>query len=102
MVLLVILQPYSLKHTAWGRHVYTVGGDPETAERSGVNVKATHISVYLFSGLICAFAGWALIGRIGSVSPTSGQLVNIESITAVVIGGISLFGGRVSIFWGRC
>jgi fructose transport system permease protein len=48
-------------------------------------------------GLICAFAGWALIGRIGSVSPTSGQLGNIESITAVVIGGISLFGGRGSI-----
>jgi ribose/xylose/arabinose/galactoside ABC-type transport system permease subunit len=49
------------------------------------------------SGLICAFAGWAMIGRIGSVSPTSGQLLNIESITAVVIGGISLFGGRGSI-----
>jgi fructose transport system permease protein len=48
-------------------------------------------------GLICAFAGWAMIGRIGSVSPTSGQLGNIESITAVVIGGISLFGGRGSI-----
>ena len=45
----------------------------------------------------CAIAGWALIGRIGSVSPTSGQLLNIESITAVVIGGISLFGGRGSI-----
>ena len=41
--------------------------------------------------------GWALIGRIGSVSPTSGQQANIESITAVVIGGISLFGGRGSI-----
>ena len=51
----------------------------------------------MLSGLICAFAGWALIGRIGSVSPTSGQLANIESITAVVIGGISLFGGRGSI-----
>jgi fructose transport system permease protein len=51
----------------------------------------------MLSGLICGFAGWALIGRIGSVSPTAGQLSNIESITAVVIGGISLFGGRGSI-----
>ena len=51
----------------------------------------------MLAGLICAFAGWALIGRIGSISPTSGQFVNIESITAVVIGGISLFGGRGSI-----
>ena len=97
MVLLVLILAYVLKHTAWGRHVYAVGDDPEAAELSGVNVKRTLISVYALAGLICAFAGWALIGRIGSVSPTSGQLLNIESITAVVIGGISLFGGRGSI-----
>ncbi|WP_229884085.1 ABC transporter permease [Roseobacter sp. MH60115] len=97
MVVLVILLAYVLRHTAWGRHVYAVGDDPEAAELSGVNVKGTLISVYAVAGLICGFAGWALIGRIGSVSPTSGQLLNIESITAVVIGGISLFGGRGSI-----
>lgn len=97
MLLLVLVLAYVLKHTAWGRHVYAVGDDPEAAELSGVNVKKTLISVYAIAGLICAFAGWALIGRIGSVSPTSGQLLNIESITAVVIGGISLFGGRGSI-----
>ena len=97
MVVLVLLLAYVLRHTAWGRHVYAVGDDPEAAELSGVNVRKTLISVYALAGLICAFAGWALIGRIGSVSPTSGQLLNIESITAVVIGGISLFGGRGSI-----
>lgn len=97
MVLLVVVLAYILRHTAWGRHVYAVGDDPEAAELSGVNVKGTLISVYAVAGLICGFAGWALIGRIGSVSPTSGQLLNIESITAVVIGGISLFGGRGSI-----
>ena len=96
-VLLVLLLAYVLRHTAWGRHVYAVGDDPDAAELSGVNTKAVLISVYMLSGLICAFAGWALIGRIGSVSPTSGQSANIESITAVVIGGISLFGGRGSI-----
>ena len=97
LLVLVFLLAYVLKHTAWGRHVYAVGDDPDAAELSGVNVKGTIISVYALAGLICAFAGWALIGRIGSVSPTSGQLLNIESITAVVIGGISLFGGRGSI-----
>ncbi len=97
MVVLMLILAYVLKHTAWGRHVYAVGDDPEAAQLSGVNVRKTLISVYMLSGLICAFAGWALIGRIGSVSPTSGQLANIESITAVVIGGISLFGGRGSI-----
>ena len=97
MICLVALLAYVLRHTAWGRHVYAVGDDPEAAELSGVDVTKTLISVYAIAGLICAFAGWALIGRIGSVSPTSGQLLNIESITAVVIGGISLFGGRGSI-----
>jgi fructose transport system permease protein len=97
MVLLVAVLWYVLNHTAWGRHVYAVGDDPEAAELAGVNVKRMLVSVYTLSGLICALAGWALIGRIGSVSPTAGQFANIESITAVVIGGISLFGGRGSI-----
>lgn len=97
MVLLVFLLAYVLKHTAWGRHVYAVGDDPDAAQLAGVNVKGTLISVYVTAGLICALAGWALIGRIGSVSPTAGQFANIESITAVVIGGISLFGGRGSV-----
>ena len=97
MLVLMFTLAYALKHTAWGRHVYAVGDDPEAAELAGVNVKGTLISVYVLSGLICAFAGWAMVGRIGSISPTVGQLANIESITAVVIGGISLFGGRGSI-----
>jgi fructose transport system permease protein len=97
MVLLVALLWYVLNRTAWGRHLYAVGDDPDAAELAGVNVKRMLTTVYTLSGLICAFAGWALIGRIGSVSPTAGQFANIESITAVVIGGISLFGGRGSI-----
>lgn len=97
MVLLVLLLAYCLRHTAWGRHVYSVGDDPEAAELAGVQVSKVLMSVYILSGVICALAGWALIGRLGSVSPTSGQFENINSITAVVIGGISLFGGRGSI-----
>ncbi len=96
-VFIVILLTYILNNTAWGRHVYAVGDDPEAAELAGVQTKKIIVSVYMLAGLICAFAGWALIGRIGSISPTSGQFANIESITAVVIGGISLFGGRGSI-----
>jgi fructose transport system permease protein len=97
MVLLVAFLWYVLNQTAWGRYLYAVGDDPDAAELSGVDVKRMLISVYVLSGVICALAGWALIGRIGSVSPTAGQFANIESITAVVIGGISLFGGRGSI-----
>ncbi len=97
LLVIVATLSYVLSQTAWGRHVYAVGDDPAAAELSGVNVRGTLISVYALGGLICAFAGWALIGRIGSVSPQAGQLANIESITAVVIGGISLFGGRGSV-----
>jgi len=97
MVLLILLLAYLLNQTAWGRHVYAVGDDPEAAELAGVRTKRVLLSVYVLAGLICSLAGWALIGRIGSVSPTAGQFANIESITAVVIGGISLFGGRGSI-----
>ncbi|MEO0655160.1 MAG: ABC transporter permease, partial [Pseudomonadota bacterium] len=81
MLILMVSLAYALKHTAWGRHVYAVGDDPEAAELAGVNVKGTLISVYVLSGLICAIAGWAMVGRIGSISPTVGQLANIESIT---------------------
>jgi fructose transport system permease protein len=97
MILIAALLWYVLNHTAWGRHVYAIGDDPEAARLSGINVKRHLISVYAMGGLICAFAGWALIGRIGSVSPLGGQNANIESITAAVIGGTSLFGGRGSI-----
>jgi fructose transport system permease protein len=97
MILIAILLWYVLNHTAWGRHVYAIGDDPEAARLSGINVRRNLISVYALAGVICAVAGWALIGRIGSVSPLGGQNANIESITAAVIGGTSLFGGRGSI-----
>ncbi len=97
MVLLVVFLWYILNYTAWGRRLYAVGDDPEAAQLSGIRVDRMLIAVYTIAGLICGFAGWVLIGRIGSISPTAGEFANIESITAVVIGGISLFGGRGSI-----
>lgn len=97
MALLVVFLWYVLNYTAWGRRLYAAGDDPDAAELSGVPVKRMLLTVYTLCGLICGVAGWVLIGRIGSVSPTSGEFANIESITAVVIGGISLFGGRGSI-----
>ncbi len=101
MLGLTILLAYILRSTAWGRHVYAVGDDPEAAQLAGVNVNRTLMSVYMLAGLISAIAGWSLIGRFASVSPSAstGLEGHFEAITAVVIGGISLFGGRGSI-WG--
>lgn len=98
MILLFILIWYALKWTAWGRHVYAVGDDPQAAELAGINTKRILLSVYVVAGVLCAFAAWALIGRIGSVSPQAGMMANLDSISAVVIGGTSLFGGRGSVF----
>jgi fructose transport system permease protein len=94
MVVLFIVFAYILRHTAWGRHVYAVGDDAEAARLAGVRRDRVLLSVYVVAGLICAVAAWMLIGRIASASPQAGTTANLDSITAVVIGGTSLFGGR--------
>ena len=87
----------ALNMTAWGKRVYAIGDDTEAAALAGIQVNRMLLSVYMAAGLICGLAAWSAIGRVGSVSPTSFAESNLESITAVVIGGISLFGGRGSI-----
>lgn len=98
MIALFVFLWYCLNKTAWGRHVYAVGDNKEAAELAGIRANAVLISVYVAAGAICALAAWAAIGRVGAVSPQSFYEGNLQSITAVVIGGISLFGGRGSIF----
>jgi fructose transport system permease protein len=94
MVVLFAVFAWVLKNTAWGRHVYATGDDAEAARLAGVRKDRVLLSVYVVGGLICAVAGWMLIGRIASASPQAGTTANLDSITAVVIGGTSLFGGR--------
>jgi fructose transport system permease protein len=97
LIILAAILWYVLNHTAWGRHVHAIGDDPDAAMLSGIKVDRTLISVYTVAGLICGFAAWIAIGRVGSISPIAFADVNLASITAVVIGGTSLFGGRGSI-----
>jgi fructose transport system permease protein len=88
---------YALKQTSWGRHVYAVGDDPEAARLSGIRVKRLLLSVYATAGAVYALAAWVLIGRTAAASPQAGLDDNLNSITAVVLGGTSLFGGRGAI-----
>ena len=97
LVALAAVVWYVLNRTAYGRHIYATGDDPEAARLAGIDTDRVLFSVYVLAGLISAIGGWALIGRIGAISPTSGANANLDSITAVVIGGTSLFGGRGSI-----
>lgn len=97
-LLLAWLMTYVLRHTAWGRHVYAVGDDVNGAMLSGVQTDRVLRSVYSVAGVIAAFGGLVLIGRVGgTVTPLAGETANLDSITAVVIGGTSLFGGRGTI-----
>jgi len=97
LIALSILSWYVLNRTPYGRHIYATGDDPEAARLAGINTERVLRSVYVLAGLIAAIAGWAIIGRVGAISPTAGDNANLDSITAVVIGGTSLFGGRGSI-----
>jgi fructose transport system permease protein len=97
LIVLALIVWYLLNRTAWGRHVTAVGDDPDAAMLSGVQIDRTLISVYALAGLICSFGAWVAIGRVGSMSPIAFETVALDSITAVVIGGTSLFGGRASI-----
>jgi fructose transport system permease protein len=98
LVLLVyILMGFALSQTIWGRHVYAVGNDIEAARLSGISVNRVLVSVYTVAGAIFGLGAWVLIGRAGAASPNSLTDANLESITAVVIGGTSLFGGRGAV-----
>ena len=84
--------------TRFGRHVYAIGGNPEAARLSGINVERTTIWVYVFIGILTGIAGVILAGRVGGVTPgNTGNLLELDVIAAVVIGGTSLSGGRGSI-----
>ncbi|WP_081805367.1 ABC transporter permease [Actibacterium mucosum] len=97
MLVIFLVFWYLLTNTAWGRAVYAVGDDKDAAELAGIRSDRILVSVYVVAGFICGIAAWAAIGRVGSVSPSSFQEANLESIAAVVIGGTSLFGGRGAI-----
>jgi fructose transport system permease protein len=90
---------YILANTSWGRHVYATGDDPEAARLAGINVSRVLLSVYIVAGLVYAIGGWVQLGRSLSASSNAAADINLETITAVVIGGTSLFGGRGRL-WG--
>jgi fructose transport system permease protein len=97
MLLLFAYFFYALSWTAWGKHVYATGDDIEAARLAGIQTGRVLFSAYTVAGLLYAVGGWILIGRLASASPNVGTDYNLDSITAVVLGGTSLFGGRGSV-----
>jgi D-xylose transport system permease protein len=86
------------KRTTFGRHIYAIGGNPEAARLSGIDVRKVTIAVFVILGVLTALAGVLLAARVNGVTPGSqGNLLELDAVTAVVIGGTSLLGGRGSV-----
>jgi len=94
MLGLYLLFWFVLKNSAWGRHIYAVGDNAEAAGLAGIRVSRVIMSAYVVAGIVYAVTAWIQIGRAGAADPNSATNANLDSITAVVIGGTSLFGGR--------
>ncbi len=97
MLLLYAVFAYVLRQTAWGRHLYATGDDPEAARLAGIRTNRVLLSAYVIAGLVVGIAAWIQVGRINGADPNAGGNLGLESITAVVIGGTSLFGGRGAV-----
>ncbi|AWK89833.1 ABC transporter permease [Azospirillum thermophilum] len=82
-----------LRYTRFGRQIYAVGGNPEAARLSGINVNRVLVSVYVIVGFLAGLAGFLLSARLGSAEAIAGTSYELRIIASVVIGGTSLFGG---------
>ena len=94
MLGLFALAAFVLSQTAAGRHVYAVGNNPEAARLSGIATQRVLLGVYLVAGVCYGIAALLSVARTGVGDPNAGQSENLDAITAVVVGGTSLFGGR--------
>ncbi|MEP9385348.1 sugar ABC transporter permease [Nocardioides cheoyonin] len=95
IVALLIVLTFALNRTAWGRHVYAVGGNAEAARRAGINVARIRLSCFVVSSTVAAIAGLLIASRTNSVNPTTGGSTTLlYAVGAAVIGGTSLFGGK--------
>ena len=97
MLVLYLIAWFVLSETAPGRHLYAAGNNPEAARLSGIPIDRLTVIVYTVAGLIYGVAALMLVARTGVGDPNAGQTDNLDSITAVVLGGTSLFGGRGNV-----
>ncbi|HEY2852617.1 MAG TPA: ABC transporter permease [Gemmatimonadaceae bacterium] len=88
---------FALRETAAGRHVYAVGNNPEASRLTGIATQRVLFGVYALAGVLYGIAALLSVARTGVGDPNAGQTDNLDAITAVVIGGTSLFGGRGAI-----
>ncbi len=94
MVLLYFTTWWALRETAPGRHIYAVGNNPEATRLAGIATDKVLLWVYVIAGVFYGIAACLSVARTAAGDPNAGQTENLDAITAVVLGGTSLFGGR--------
>jgi D-xylose transport system permease protein len=99
MLVLAALFSGVAHHTAFGRHLYAIGGNREAAFYSGINIERHIVGVYTLMGLLCGVAGIVLTARVGAATSDAGRMMELDAIAAAVIGGTSLVGGQGTV-WG--
>jgi D-xylose transport system permease protein len=92
-----VLAVYVLRHTAFGRHVFAIGGNPEAARRAGINVAGVILVLFMVSGVLAALGGVMQAARLDAGPPTVGLLLALDALSAAIVGGTYLFGGKGSI-----
>ncbi|MCW9715692.1 sugar ABC transporter permease [Avibacterium sp. 21-594] len=98
LALLAVIGMFIAKKTAFGRHIYAIGGNIDAARLSGINVEKVKLIIFSMNGLMVAIAGLILSARLGAGAPSAGQNAELDAIAACVIGGASLAGGIGSVY----
>jgi ribose/xylose/arabinose/galactoside ABC-type transport system permease subunit len=96
-ITVTVVAYFVMRYTKFGRRLYSIGGNPETAYLAGINLDRNKITAYAISGFLASFTSLIVISRIGQSQPAMGVAYPLEAIAAAVIGGVALGGGRGSI-----
>jgi D-xylose transport system permease protein len=95
---IAITGAFLTRNTTFGRYLYAIGGNPDAARLSGINIRRHLLAVFCIMGTLTGVAAIIYTARVGSSSPDAGQLLELDAIAACVIGGTSLMGGRGTVF----
>lgn len=98
MAILYVIAGLVMQRTTWGMHTYAIGSSERAARVAGLRVTRHRIQVYMLAGMLSGLAGVILAGRLGSASPSLGAGIEFDILTAVVLGGTSIYGGKGNIF----
>ena len=98
LAILTVFGMFIARKTAFGRHIYAIGGNIDAARLSGINVEKVKLTIFAMNGFMVAIAGLILSARLGAGAPSAGQNAELDAIAACVIGGVSLAGGIGSVY----